>query len=434
MMIADVRMWGKRIGVVAQDNGESAARFEYDEAFVSSGIEPSPVHMPLSSHVYQFPSLVRTSFRGLPGLLSDSLPDKFGNALIDEWLAMQGRSRESMSPVERLCYTGARGMGCIEYIPSIGPTPQPATSLEVDALVQIASDVLSHHKRAKGSLKGDDRGHALHDILLVGTSAAGARAKAVIAWNPDTNEVRSGQVDAPSDFQYWILKFDGVRGNRDKELDDPVGYGAIEYAYSLMARASGISMQECRLFEENGRRHFMTKRFDRLDTGEKLHVQSLGALEHVDYNEAGMYSYEQALLLCKRLNIPMSDIEQLFRRMVFNVVARNQDDHVKNISFLMNKQGAWKLAPAYDVTYSYNPNGLWTSLHQMSINGKRDGFTMADIESCAKVAGLVRGRHKAIVQEIVNTVSRWQEFADEAQVNSSYVKHIGATHRLSFLP
>ncbi len=273
---------------------------------------------------------------------------------------------------------------------------------------------------------------ALRDILSVGTSAGGARAKAVIAWNRATNEVRSGQIAAGDGFDYWLLKFDGVAGNKDKELEDPKGYGAIEYAYHLMARAAGITMSECRLLEENGRRHFMTRRFDRLAGGGKLHMQSLGALAHFDFNQAGAYSYEQALLLIRQLNLPMAAVEEQFRRMMFNVVARNQDDHVKNIAFLMNPQGEWALAPAFDVTYSYNPSGSWTSTHQMTLNGKRDGFSLEDFETCARSALMKRGRAATILEEVHSAVKRWPEFAAEAQLTEGWRNQIQKTHRLSF--
>ncbi len=274
-------------------------------------------------------------------------------------------------------------------------------------------------------------GAAVEEILRVGTSAGGARAKAIIAWNPATNEVRSGQSKAPEGFEYWLLKFDGVRGNKDKELDDPQGYTVIEYAYSTMAKAAGLEMTECRLLEEGGRRHFMTRRFDRTAGGDKLHMQSLAALAHFDFNAAGAHSYEQAFDVMRRLALPMSAIEQQFRRMTFNVVARNQDDHVKNIAFLMNKAGDWSLAPAFDVTFSYNPAGTWTAQHQMSLNGKRDGFALEDFRACEKVAGLKRGRATAILDEVVAAVSKWPTFAAEAGVSPEWTDHVQASLRLA---
>jgi serine/threonine-protein kinase HipA len=273
---------------------------------------------------------------------------------------------------------------------------------------------------------------ALNNILQVGTSAGGARAKAVIAWNPITQEVRSGQITAGDGFDHWLLKFDGVTGNKDKELEDAKGYGAIEYAYHLMAKAAGIEMSECRLLEENGRRHFMTRRFDRLPGGERLHMQSLCAMAHFDFNQAGAYAYEQALLTIRQLNLPMATVEEQFRRMLFNIVARNQDDHVKNIAFLMNKQGQWSLAPAYDVTYSYNPAGDWTSQHQMTLNGKRDGFMPEDFEACAQAAVMKRGRAKAILEQVQWAVKRWPEFAAQAKVTEAWMKDIQGSFRLSF--
>lgn len=430
--IAEVRLWGRRIGAVAIEEGRDHAAFQYDPAFATSGIELSPLTMPLSERVYTFPELPRNSFHGLPGLLADSLPDRFGNALIDAWLATQGRTPDRFNAVERLCYTGARGMGALEFAPALGPQPRKATTIEIDALVQLASEILTQREELQGRFDSKERRKALGDILRVGTSAGGARAKAVIAWNRETHEVRSGQVAAGEGFEYWLLKFDGVAGNKDKEFEDPKGYGAIEYAYHLMARAAGIEMSECRLLEENGRRHFMTRRFDRLAGGEKLHLQSLAALAHFDFNQAGAYSYEQAFLVIRQLGLPMAALEQQFRRMLFNVVARNQDDHVKNIAFLMDKQGQWSLAPAFDVTYSYNPSGAWTATQQMTVNGKRDGFTREDFQACAKTAMLKRGRERTMLDEVLAALRRWPEFAAVAGVAEAQQRQIGQSHRLEW--
>jgi serine/threonine-protein kinase HipA len=415
--VAEVRLWGRTIGAVSLEDGEEVAAFEYDPAFAQSGIEISPVTMPLSRRVHTFPELSRRTFYGLPGLLADSLPDKFGHVLIDAWLATQGRQPDSFNVIERLCYTGERGMGALEFAPATGPKARQAGRIQIDRLVELASDILTHRNTLQASFADESSEQAMADILRVGTSAGGARAKAVIAWNPSTNEVRSGQIPAGEGFEHWLLKFDGVSGNRDKELEDPQGYGVIEYAYYRMARDCGIDMSECRLFEENGRRHFMTRRFDRPAGGEKLHMQSLCALAHYDFNLAGAYGYEQALLVIRQLGLPMQAIEQQFRRMVFNIVARNQDDHVKNIAFLMNKAGKWSLAPAFDMTYSFNPSGAWTARHQMTLNGKRDDFVLEDFKACAKAASMKRGRAETILAEVQETVSRWPDYAEEAGVN-----------------
>lgn len=428
--LAEVRLWGRTIGAVSLQDGENVASFEYDAAFAQSGIQVAPLVMPLSRRVYRFPELSRPTFHGLPGLLADALPDKFGNALIDAWLASQGRQPASFNAVERLCYTGERGMGALEFAPAIGPRAKQTTHIEVSRLVELASAVLTHRNNLQTSFSAEGSEEALRDILRVGTSAGGARAKAVIAWNPVTNEVRSGQVQAGQGFEYWLLKFDGVSGNKDKELDDPKGYGLIEYAYYLMARDCGIEMSECRLFQENGRSHFMTRRFDRLASGEKLHMQSLGALAHYDFNMAGAYSYEQALLVMRQLQLPMQAIEQLFRRMAFNIVARNQDDHVKNIAFLMNKAGEWSLSPAFDMTYSFNPSGAWTASHQMTMNGKRDHFTLEDFNACARTASMKRGRAAKIVAEVQATVAQWPSFAEKAGVPEGVRERIQRTLNL----
>ena len=430
--IAEVRLWGRRIAAVSLDEPTDTAAFQYDPEFAQSGIEVSPIVMPLSPRIHSFPSLPRISFHGLPGLLADSLPDKFGNALIAAWLATQGRTPASFNPVERLCYTGMRGMGALEFAPATGPRPRRSARIRVDALVALASDILTHRDALRGSFTPEHRNGALEDILRVGTSAGGARAKAIIAWNPETNEVRSGPVMAPEGFGYWLLKFDGVSGNRDKELEDPKGYTVIEYAYSLMARGAGIEMTECRLLEEGGRRHFMTRRFDRTSAGGKIHMQSLAALAHLDFNAAGAHAYEQSFDVIRRLKLPMSAVEQQFRRMIFNVVARNQDDHVKNIAFLMDQRGEWSLAPAFDLTYAYNPQGRGTRHHQMTINGKRERFTLEDFRACASTAGLKRGRAETILDEVRAAVGRWPEYADEAGVQPSQRDPIGSALRFDF--
>lgn len=425
-----VKLWGRTIGAVSLEDGAATATFEYDKAFLKSGIEVAPLTMPLSSRLYSFPALRQETFHGLPGLLADSLPDRFGNALIDAWLARSGRPPESFNAVERLCYTGSRGMGALEYVPAIRSGLSSSSSVEVGRLVELASMILTHRDNLQGRFTEDDNESALRDILRVGTSAGGARAKAVIAWNPQTGEVRSGQVKAGGGFEYWLMKFDGVSGNKDKELEDPKGYGAIEYAYYRMALDAGIAMSPSRLFEENGRRHFMTKRFDRLDGGGKLHMQSLCGMAHYDFNQAGAYGYEQALQVIRRLGLPMAAIEEQFRRMVFNIVARNQDDHVKNIAFLMDRSGKWSLSPAFDLTYSYQPSGKWTSSHQMTMNGKRDGFTLEDFKACAQSASMKRGRAEAIITEVRTVLSRWCDYADEARVNPAQRDKIQTALRL----
>lgn len=415
--VAEVRLWGRTVGAVAIEEGAAVADFEYAREFAYSNIQIAPLMMPLSFSVRSFPELADRTFHGLPGLLADSLPDSFGNTLINAWLATQGRTPQSFNAVERLCYSGNRGMGALEFAPTIGPKSESASRIQVDSLVELASEILSNRNDFSVSLDDKDKETALRDILRVGTSAGGARAKAIVAWNPDSNEVRSGQVKAGEGFSYWILKFDGVSGNRDKELSDPQGYGVIEYAYHKMAVDAGINMNACRLLEENGRKHFMTLRFDRLDDGAKLHMQSLGALAHFDYNKAGAYGYEQAIMVIRKLGLPMESIEQQFRRMTFNIIARNQDDHVKNIAFLMDQSGNWSLAPAFDVIYSYQPSGLWTSSHQMTLNGKGDGFVLDDFKSCAKAASMKRGRAETIIEEVQSVITRWREYADEVGVN-----------------
>jgi len=429
MSIAEVKLWGKRIGAVYWDSENNISNFEYDPSFIKSGIELSPIMMPLSSQIYSFPALNADTFYGLPGLLADSLPDKYGNALIDVWLAKEGRTPESFNPVERLCYMGKRGLGALEFEPSKGTILSSSCNIDIGSLVELAGEILSKRNLFESSFLIPKRKKALQDILKVGTSAGGARAKAIIAWNPVTDKVRSGQIKAGSGFSYWILKFDGVSGNKDKDLLDPKDYGLIEYAYYKMALDAGIEMSESRLLRENNRSHFMTKRFDRTDKGGKIHMQSLGALFHYDYNLAGAYSYEQVIQAIKKLELPMKTIEEQYRRTAFNIIARNQDDHVKNIAFLMNKQGGWKLSPAFDVVWNFNPSGRWTNMHQMSMNGKRDKFDKNDFIEFAKTASMQKGRAEEILSQVQNAVSKWTKYAAEINIPIDTINQITTTHR-----
>ncbi len=429
--LAEVRLWGTRIGAVLLPDGQNVALFEYEPRFISSAIEVSPITMPLQPELpYSFPELSEQSFKGLPGLLADSLPDRYGNALIDAWLATQGRAPEEFNAVQRLCYIGKRGMGALEFAPSMGPRPAKSHDVDIEALVELASEVMAQREDLAVSLQGPGKEQALKEILRVGTSAGGARAKALIALNPATNEVRSGQLDVDPGFEHWILKFDGVE-DKSRDLGDTQGYGAIEWVYSQMAMRAGIDMTECRLLAENGRRHFMARRFDRLDDGSKLHMQSLAALAHLDYNQPGANSYEQAFQVIRRLGLPMAAVEQQFRRMAFNVVARNQDDHVKNIAFLMNRAGEWSLSPAFDLVYAYNRSGSWTAQHQMSINSKRDGFTVEDLRRVSDVASMKRGRAEEILAEVTDVVRSWPGLAAGAGIDESRIYQVEQAHRLS---
>ncbi|WP_027007689.1 type II toxin-antitoxin system HipA family toxin [Conexibacter woesei] len=431
---AEVWLWGTRIGAVVLPDGGQHATFAYDPDFVPSGIQLAPLMMPLRTDPYSFPALAPESFHGLPGMLADALPDRYGNVLIDAWLAEQGRRPESFNAVERLCYTGSRGMGALEFRPAAGPDRGASTAIDITALVQLASEVLSDRKRLSASFDGESREDAMRDILRVGTSAGGARAKAVIAWNPETGAVRSGQAAVPPGFEHWLLKFDGVAENRDRELADPKGYGLVEYAYAKLAARAGITMSECRIMAEHDRHHFMTRRFDRTADGDKLHLQSLAALRHFDFRSPAAYSYEQALLMIRELGLGQATIEEQFRRMVFNVVARNQDDHVKNIAFLMDRAGQWSLSPAFDVMWAFNPTGDWTSQHQMSLNGKRDGFALADLDAVASTAAMRRGRAAEIHAEVREAVAAWPEVAAEVGVPDAMSARIAQTHRLALAP
>ncbi len=431
MTVAEVTLWGTRIAAVSTSPGTPYATFQYDPAFVRSGIEIAPVQMPLRDQPYRFAGLPQDAFSGLPGLLSDSLPDRWGTALVNAWLASEGREQSSFDVVQRLCYVGTRGMGALEFQPAREPEDAATSDLPVDALVRLASEVLAQRAEFVAELSANPDEEAMKAILAVGSSAGGARPKAIIAYNEATGQVRSGQVPVTAGFRHWLLKFDGVARAGDHGLADPLGWGAMEYAYSQLARAAGIEMCECRLLAEGRRRHFMTRRFDRPDDGTKLHMQTVAALEHVSYNEPGAYSYEQVLLLIRRLGLGTPVAEQQFRRMVFNVVARNQDDHVKNIAFLMDRSGSWSLAPAYDLVWAWQPGNPWLDSHQMSINGKRDRFTVSDLRAVAAVAGLARGRVEAILGEVTEVVSRWREVADSVGVPAELTEQIARSHRLS---
>ena len=424
-----VRMWGRLVGAVAWDDERRLATFEFDPDFLDEGLDLAPLKMPWAQARraqarFNFPGLPFETFRGLPGLLADALPDQFGNSIIDAWLARQGRTAETFSPVERLCYTGRRAMGALEFEPAVVGALDESVPVEVGELVVLARTMLDNRAGLHANLEAD-ASDALLDIIRVGTSAGGARPKAVIAVNDVTDEVRSGQVEAPEGFDHWILKFDGVR---DSQLGEPAGYGRIEYAYHLMATACGIEMTLCRLLEESDRAHFMTRRFDRPAGNRKLHLQSLCAMAHFDFNTAGAHSYEQAFQVMRELRLPYPDAEQQFRRTVFNIIARNQDDHTKNIAFLMDPDGEWRLSPAFDMTYAYNPDGDWTNRHQMTLAGKRDGFTRGDLLTVGREMSIKKGAD--IIAEVGEVVGRWAEFAAEAGVPQERAEAIGGTHRV----
>lgn len=417
---AEIYLWGTRIGILYLPKGRPYASFEYDQNFLHSGIELSPIRMLLRSGVYEFPDLATGAFHGVPGLIADSLPDRFGNAVISQWLAAQGRTDADFNVIDRLCYTGTRGMGALEYQPATGPAATTDEIIDVAEMVRFASQVLRQRQSVDVSLAQES---TYGQLLQLGTSAGGARAKAIIAWNEETGEVRSGQINMGAEYSYWLIKFDGVSGNGDHGLEDQPQYTRIEYAYYLMARQAGIRMNECRLYEENGRQHFMARRFDR-ENGGKLHMQTLGAIAHIDYNVPGLCSYEQAVQYMRQMNLPAEDIEQFYRRMVFNVMAVNQDDHVKNISFLMDRHGTWSLSPAYDVTYACDPANRWLSAHQMSIHGKMADITVDDMLQCGSAMDISVPRMKRILEEVAAAIRDWSTFAESADVREQTMQEI----------
>lgn len=415
METAYINMWDQRVGAVAWDKEQGYGSFEFEPSFIRRNIDPAPLKMPLSAareRIFSFPELRSSpAFRGLPGLLADSIPDRYGNEIINNWLVRRGRPSNSLNPVEMLCFIGKRGMGALEFEPSDPKISDRSVKIEISDLVKIANDILTGRQDFSTNLS-DNEEKALLDILKISTSAGGARAKAVIAYNEKTGEVRSGQLLAPAGFTHWLIKFDGVT---DSQFGAANGYGRVEYAYHLMAKDAGIEMTDCRLLEENGRGHFMTKRFDRDPDSGKVHVQSICAIQHYDFNDVFSYSYEQLFETMRMLGLSYPDADQLYRRMVFNVLARNCDDHTKNFAFTMRKDGVWKLSPAFDLCHSYRPGSAWVSQQSLSVNGKRQNITRDDFLSVARQMNIKRAAN--IIDIITEVVKNWSGYADEAEVN-----------------
>ena len=417
---AEVYLWGTRIGIIHQPRGRKYASFEYDRNFLNSGIEVSPLKMPLASNVYEFPDLADGAFHGLPGLVADSLPDKFGNAVIENWLLSQGKSISDFTTIDRLCYTGKRGMGALEYVPATADIEDIDENINVQEMVRFASEVLNDQKKITLNAKNE---LAYSQLVQVGSSAGGARAKALIAWNEQTNEVKSGQLQLGEGFDYWLMKFDNVSKNGDHGLADRPEYTLIEYAYHKMAVACGIQMNECKLYHSGNDNHFMTKRFDRADD-KKIHMQSLGAIAHVSYQIPALCSYELAARYMKEIGLVPKEIEQFYRRMTFNYLAANQDDHVKNVSFLMDRTGRWTLAPAYDITFAYDKDNKWLRGHKMTVNGKTTDIAATDIVAAGTAMGLKERRYKDIAEECTEVIAHFPDFAKEAGIRKETVDYI----------
>ncbi len=419
---AFVHLWNHRLGAVAWDAERNLASFEFDPKFLQLGLDVAPLIMPISqaeNRIFSFPDLANLStYKGLPGLLADVLPDKYGNAIINAWLAKNGRASNSLNPVELLCFIGKRGMGALEFEPVEPRGTNSSTKIELDGLINIAQEILSGRTEFNSNMAKDEE-KALLDILKIGSSAGGARAKAVIAYNPITREVRSGQAEAPKGFLHYLIKFDGVH---DQQFGASYGYGRVEMAYYLMALDAGINMMPSQLLEEKNRAHFMTQRYDRDPLLGKIHVQSLCALAHFDFNNINVYSYEQLFECMRKLRLPYSDAEQMYIRMVFNVLAKNCDDHTKNFAFCMDKQGIWSLAPAFDVCYSYRPDSAWVSQHSLSINGKRKGITREDLLLVAKNMNIKKANQ--LIEQVKSVVSNWNSYADKVSVDKELKKLI----------
>lgn len=432
--LAEVRLWQRQVGALVFDPDTQLALFEYAPEWLAEGTEIAPLRMPLTKGKFQFPGLGRQTYKGLPAVFADSLPDDFGNAVINAWLARNGRSGDSFSPLERLLYTGRRGMGALEYAPAMNTAPASAAqTLELASLVAMAQAVLDERANLGVTLDAaleDQQG--LSAILQVGTSAGGARPKAVIAINRERTEIRSGQLDAPEGFEHYLLKFDGVEEQKTNSevFGDPQGFGRMEYAYYLMACDAGLNMSPCELLLEGERAHFMTRRFDR-DGNRKLHYSSLCAMDHADYNRPGTYSYEELLSVARSLRLPREDAVEIFRRMVFNVVGRNHDDHSKNFGFVLSSpHSAWRLAPAFDVAYSYKANSSWVNSHQLSLNGKRDDFNIDDLMAVAGLIGNFRQQAKQIIDQVTEVVSQWPDYAEKAGVFDGFRQQIRQNLRL----
>lgn len=429
MEIASIKIWNELVGAVAWDSNAGFATFEYHPRFKQLGWDIAPLKMPIADNrnLFYFPELrqernaVYDTFKGLPGMLADSLPDQYGNQLINLWLAHQGRAANSMNPVGKLCFIGTRGMGALEFEPAALKEYKRPFSIEIESLVEIAQKILDQRGVFTTNLNKNEEQTVL-DMLKIGTSAGGARPKALIAWNELTGEVKSGQTKVPKGFEHWLIKLDGVS---DVQLGSSHEYGKVEMAYYNMAVACGIEMMPSRLFEEHGRAHFMTKRFDRGDGDVKYHIQTFCALKHFDYNLVNSFSYEQLFQCMRELKLDYADAEQMFRRMVFNVIARNCDDHTKNFSFLLKPGGSWELAPAYDVCHAYRPNSKWVSQHALSINGKRTDITKADLLAIGE--SIRSKKASVIIDEINDTVNQWKEFAKEVDLKPTLRDEIGRT-------
>lgn len=407
--IAKVKLYGSDLGTFRWDSNYGIAQFEYADNFIGMDIEPAPLMMPVrEGRVYSFGEIGRETFKGLPGMLADSLPDTYGRALFDRWLALTGR--HSGNSIETLCFLGKRCMGALEFEPAMDAPYNSDTHIEIDALVEVASEALAEKQDFGANLSADKKA-AIAEIVRLGTSAGGQRAKAIIAYNKATGEVMSGQIEAPAGFDHYLIKLDGVTA--EAGFRETQNFGRLEYSFYRLVKECGIDMSECSLIEENGRAHFLTKRFDR-ENGEKIHMQTLCAMAHYDYRLLRAFSYEQAFNVMRSLRLPYSQAQEMFRRLVFNVIVRNQDDHTKNISFLMDKTGKWRLSPAYDMGFAYNPDGGWTSQHQMSVNGKFDDITRHDLLEFAKRNNIKDAAE--IIDRISTAASGWSSIAGECGV------------------
>lgn len=415
---AFIHIWDQLVGAVAWDEASKTASFEYDKKFDLQKYPLAPIKMPNKEVIYSFPELADTeTFKGLPGLLADVLPDRYGKELINIWLAQQGRPENSLNPVELLCFVGKRGMGALEFEPATH-TKDYTADIELESLIDITKSILE--KREEVLLQtSDEMKDVMMSILKMGTSAGGARPKAIIAYNEKTGQIRSGQTLADKNFEHWLIKFDEVS---DVQFGTSTGYGKVEMAYYKMATDFGIEMMESRLIEENNRFHFMTKRFDREKGNKKIHIQTFCAIQHYNYNYITSFSYEQLFQTMRLLRLDYAQAEQMYKRMVFNVLARNCDDHTKNFAFMLKEGDAWRLAPAYDVCFAYSPESHWVSQHNLSINGKRKDFTRKDLLHIA-TQNNIRNPER-IIEEGLEVVQNWKRYARDYDVDKKKMEAI----------
>lgn len=418
-MSVDVFLWGTKIGMLDYEPGQTEiATFEYDENFIKVGIELSPINVSTQNKIYNFDNISFNTFHGLPGFIADSLPDKFGNQLIDQYFTQKGKNNNEITALDRLLYIGDRGLGALEYRPSIDFNNSQDTKLDLRSLSELAELVLNKKDILKSNLNNADKESALK-LLKVGSSAGGARSKALVALDSEGN-IYDGTINhANIKCKYYLLKFDNDN-NSDRDNKDPKGMTKIEYIYSLFAKKCDIDTPITDYIEDGDDFHFLIERFDRINKGnklDKLHYVSWCGMAHAHRDITGAYSYEQLVLTARNIGLGQDTAKEIFKRAVFNIVGKNQDDHTKNFGFLMDRQGNWRLSPSFDMTYSYDPLGKWTKNHQINLNGKQNSFTKEDIITFGKYCGLNKNKSLDILNKTIYIFKKFEEYADKYNVS-----------------